>query len=309
MELWASSNKVVNSIVTNNSVDQGQHLIKSTEPLQILHSVITSNTSGLFTHRRNLDIANSIIVDNGVNQIVTSNGATVSLYNNFIDVSSLNALIAADSGNLFTTGSSLFVDKASGDYTPSSDLLIDRALPSLSGFMLPDTDINGADRSVGCSPDIGAIEVQVSDAVCTDTDGDGVNDISDADDDNDGQPDSYETTYGLDPLDASDASSDLDGDGLTNVEEYNYQTNPLSTDTDDDGVNDNEEIEAGLNPADVAPYIVTTSGELRDALISAFRMQVPHVFVSNLGHTAQLMMVWVPSHMTQWMAVIFQLPA
>ena len=74
MELWASSNKVVNSIVTNNSVNQGQHLIKSTEPLQILHSVITSNTSGLFTHRRNLDIANSIIVDNGVNQIVTSNG-------------------------------------------------------------------------------------------------------------------------------------------------------------------------------------------------------------------------------------------
>ena len=74
---------------------------------------------------------------------------------------------------------------------------------------------------------IGAIEVQVSDAVCTDTDGDGVNDIADADDDNDGQPDSYETTYGFDPLEPH-ASSDLDGDGLTNVEEYNYQTNPLS---------------------------------------------------------------------------------
>ena len=28
-------------------------------------------------------------------------------------------------------------------------------------------------------------------------------------------------------------------------------------------------LEAGTNPADVAPYIVTTSGELRDALTSA----------------------------------------
>ena len=236
-----------NVILIGNTVGADKGLLDSAGayPNTLTHVTAVDNSSSRLSFNQSAaTIINTVIAGNSNEEVVTSNGATVSLYNNFIDVSSLNALIAADSGNLFTTGSSLFVDKASGDYTPSSDLLIDRALPSLSGFTLPDTDINGADRSVGCSPDIGAIEVQVSDAVCIDTDGDGVNDIADADDDNDGQPDSYETTYGLDPLDASDASSDLDGDGLTNVEEYNYQTNPLSTDTDDDGVNDNEEIEA-----------------------------------------------------------------
>ena len=54
----------------------------------------------------------------------------------------------------------------------------------------------------------------------TDTDGDTVPDAVDADDDGDGMPDSFEVANGLDPLDPSDASLDPDGDGLTNLEEY-----------------------------------------------------------------------------------------
>jgi len=41
-----------------------------------------------------------------------------------------------------------------------------------------------------------------------------------ADSDHDGMPDNWEMNHGLDPNDPSDASSDLDGDGYTNVEEY-----------------------------------------------------------------------------------------
>jgi Tol biopolymer transport system component len=72
-----------------------------------------------------------------------------------------------------------------------------------------------------------------------DTDEDGTGNNKDDDDDNDGLPDSWENEYGLDPLDASDASLDSDGDGLTNLEEYQALSDPLDpksgADTSDDG--------------------------------------------------------------------------
>jgi|GEM_PF-155861 len=59
-----------------------------------------------------------------------------------------------------------------------------------------------------------------------DTDSDGIGNNADPDDDNDGMPDDWEIQYGLDPLDDSDASGDLDGDGYTNLEEYNLGRHP-----------------------------------------------------------------------------------
>ena len=51
------------------------------------------------------------------------------------------------------------------------------------------------------------------------TDGDAFGNVCDDDDDGDGISDSVETSNGLDPLDDADAAGDLDGDGLTNLEE------------------------------------------------------------------------------------------
>jgi hypothetical protein len=72
--------------------------------------------------------------------------------------------------------------------------------------------------------------------------------VTRVDSDGDGMSDSYETQYGLDPDDSSDADIDSDGDNLTNLEEYTYNTDPFDVDTDGDGIQDDVEIEDGANP-------------------------------------------------------------
>jgi hypothetical protein len=62
------------------------------------------------------------------------------------------------------------------------------------------------------------------------------------DDDGDGLPDVWEQAHGLDPLDPSDALKDLDGDDLSNLMEYQHNTDPNNNDTDNDGLNDGLEI-------------------------------------------------------------------
>jgi hypothetical protein len=47
-----------------------------------------------------------------------------------------------------------------------------------------------------------------------------------SDSDNDGLPDTWEDTYGLDPENPADAALDSDSDGLTNLQEYLSGTNP-----------------------------------------------------------------------------------
>uniref|UniRef100_UPI004056EA5E toxin TcdB middle/N-terminal domain-containing protein n=1 Tax=Candidatus Electronema sp. TaxID=2698783 RepID=UPI004056EA5E len=81
-----------------------------------------------------------------------------------------------------------------------------------------------------------------------DSNGDGVPDKHDRD--ADGMADSWELRYGLNPNDPSDADGDLDGDGLSNKEEFLRGTDPTSADSDGDGINDKEEVDNGTNPAD-----------------------------------------------------------
>ena len=70
------------------------------------------------------------------------------------------------------------------------------------------------------------------------------------DSDLDGMPDDWETANGLNPNDPSDADTDLDGDGLTNLEEYQNGTDPNDVDTDNDLVSDGSEVLAGSDPLD-----------------------------------------------------------
>ena len=122
----------------------------------------------------------------------------------------------------------------------------------------------------------------------TDTDGDGIldsfeefygSDPNKTDTDGDGLPDAYELEpLGLDPTKpdtdgngVKDGNEEADGDGLTNLEEYQlgtkpgyadsdgdglsdyeevkqHHTDPLNSDTDGDGASDGTEIEIGTDP-------------------------------------------------------------
>jgi hypothetical protein len=99
-----------------------------------------------------------------------------------------------------------------------------------------------------------------------DSDGDGLTDTQEvdlgtnpisSDSDGDGLPDGFEVNIlGTDPLDLDgdtdnngvlDKDEDPDGDGLTNIQEYNLGSNPNSKDSDNDGVSDSAEISLGTS--------------------------------------------------------------
>lgn len=67
------------------------------------------------------------------------------------------------------------------------------------------------------------------------------------DQDGDGMPDWWESEVGLN-IDLDDSSEDPDSDGLTNLLEYQCNTNPFDPDTDGDGKKDGAELEQGTNP-------------------------------------------------------------
>jgi hypothetical protein len=74
----------------------------------------------------------------------------------------------------------------------------------------------------------------------------------DPDTDGDGFPDGWEVDYGFDPTNPADpgADGDYDSDGLTNLEEYQQETDPKNDDTDGDGFPDGWEVDYGFNPLD-----------------------------------------------------------
>ncbi|MFX1252815.1 MAG: binary toxin-like calcium binding domain-containing protein, partial [Promethearchaeota archaeon] len=94
-----------------------------------------------------------------------------------------------------------------------------------------------------------------------DSDGDGLSDYDEVilygtnpqstDTDGDGLPDGWEIgflLYGLNATDPSDAGEDPDGDGLTNLEEYQFGSYPNATDSDGDGLLDGDELSNNTNP-------------------------------------------------------------
>ena len=110
-----------------------------------------------------------------------------------------------------------------------------------------------------------------------DTDGDGLGNACDGDDDNDGLSDFNELFFiGTDPL-----NPDTDGDGLLDGEEVStYFTNPLVADTDGDSLglgdpfglffSDGVEVFTGTNPLAACSATSAEDDEAFDALVADF---------------------------------------
>jgi parallel beta-helix repeat protein len=126
--------------------------------------------------------------------------------------------------NFTTSGTyivTLTVEDAAGN--TASDTVTLTVLFDTDGDETP--DVTDPDDDNDCTnDDEDAFPLDPTEKV--DTDGDGTGNNADPDDDNDGMPDTWETENGLNSLDAADASLDPDGDGLTNLQEYQGDTDP-----------------------------------------------------------------------------------
>jgi len=103
------------------------------------------------------------------------------------------------------------------------------------------------------------------------------------DTDVDGMDDNWESTYACTSAfvnDPSNATVDVDVDGLTNLDEYTRGTDPCTADTDGDGRNDGAEVTEGTNPAvSEMPDLELTSYEINEDNTFAFT-------VTNTGNYA-----------------------
>ena len=135
-----------------------------------------------------------------------------------------------------------------------------------------------------------------------DTDDDSIGDECDPDADNDGLPNDYETSNGLSPIDASDAQSDSDMDGLTALEEFNIGTSLTNYDTDHDMLSDGWEVENHNDPL-VAKYQLSVAsyhgcalddtgivcwGDNDDGRISVPSLSNPTHISSSFSHNCAL---------------------
>ena len=73
--------------------------------------------------------------------------------------------------------------------------------------------------------------------------------------------DNYEVANNLDPT-SNDAALDADADGLANIEEIEWETDPNNPDSDTDGTNDGDEVTIGRDPLLNEPVLIVIANGL-----------------------------------------------
>lgn len=108
------------------------------------------------------------------------------------------------------------------------------------------------------------------------------------DSDEDGIPDYWEYENGLNVLEPYDATIDMDYDGLSNLEEFNLQTNPRDRDSDADGVHDSEDSHP--DDASLGENQAPVFGNLDPITIEATseNTYVPNVFLPEVTDNGRI---------------------
>ena len=172
-----------------------------------------------------------------------------------VEGQSLSATLVFDDPNGLT-GFSVAAQPGNGS------LVVDDSVEAASFTQLtvpfeytPDQDYTGADQfSLSVTDGLSAnTEIVISLTVLADADGDGISDLADPDDDNDGTAD-VDDAFPFDPAE----SADSDGDGVGDNADALPNDSSETLDNDGDGIGDNADIDDdndGVDdPADAFPF-------------------------------------------------------
>jgi hypothetical protein len=236
----------------NNYVFVTDMTISGSDTAGIVRFNLETNSEEFFSGGEYIDV--SLGLDNMLyalssRQVDKYDPETMELTNSFT-ISEARAVAADASGNIITASWNGVIKQ----YDING---VERALLMLSDFYdsnvsgsFNDINIYSQDRLVLTNRnkqilivdrDFSSIELQEQNFS-----GSFIAEVPVIDNDNDGMPMWWEARYRLNDNDETDALTDLDSDGLSNLEEFELSTFPDTEDTDEDGLTDFEEVSTYL---------------------------------------------------------------
>lgn len=176
--------------------DSGKYEIKTYDDGGIGADIYVADNIG--PHRKTDSLAQEVVVESGSRNFLTSTRHPAPL------VTTTSAFTAYDDV-LASAGNSAGVS-CDGEWFDRRDSIDTRVVNDVR---------NGTGRIIDDPSQVGGWVTPAAGSPC-------------ADSDHDGMPDAWETRYGFNPNDKSDANADADGDGYANVEEAINGSNPMS---------------------------------------------------------------------------------
>ena len=248
-ELGTISPEVTGLVISNESlyqeyIDENPSLISAPATAEEVQSLVTAvNTSADGTNVNTTITATSPIVADGV----TVTNVLIRLANTlgeFLTEGGDNVTLSI-TGNATQEGT--LVDFGNGTYVAEYKNLVGE-------FVTITGTVNG-------KPITSSAIVEF----LADLDNDSNPDITDLDDDGDGQSDEDEIACGSDPLDLTSVSDDLDNDNLPDCVDPDDDNDGILDDDDEnddnDGQSDEDEIACGSNPLDPASVSLDSDGD------------------------------------------------